>query len=292
LIVIDPLSRFAGPDAEKDNAAATRFVQCLEALAKAGGPKPGATVIVAHHTNKVSRDGKANLSSTASRGSSAFTDGARFQCGLGVEELDVATEHVRQLGEVVTLSVTKSNYAEKPLPITLRRDRKHGGVLLPLDEDERAFVRDARSRAKNRAAKAEQEARERIAKVVAEVEKHSDGIASGALRALVRGKGKAIDDAAEAAEAAGLIEIREVGNRRLHFPVKGLGGELVPVPGPIGKKDKDKTQSSSLSSSNGTQRDKTGQEHSAAKNKANGVSHARDKREEERSPRRAGRGAR
>src|SRR6185312_4993998 len=51
LIIIDPLSRFAGLDAEKDNAEATRFVQACESLCTLSG----ATVLVAHHTDKASR---------------------------------------------------------------------------------------------------------------------------------------------------------------------------------------------------------------------------------------------
>jgi hypothetical protein len=129
LVVVDPLSRFAGPDAEKDNAVATRFVQALESLAA-----PDRSILNAHHVNKLSRGAGGTVDGSSGRGSSAFVDGARWQCGLSVEriKLDGAEEQAR-LGEVVTFDVTKSNYAAKPDPVILRRNLDHGGALVPVD---------------------------------------------------------------------------------------------------------------------------------------------------------------
>ena len=147
LVVVDPLSRFAGPDAEKDNAAATRFMQALESCTAADR-----SILNAHHTNKLSRGPAGTLDGSSGRGSSAFVDGARWQCALAVEriKLDVAEEQAA-LGEVVTFAVTKSNYAAKPEPVILRRDTAHGGALLPLDEADLATVEGARRGAERHA---------------------------------------------------------------------------------------------------------------------------------------------
>jgi RecA-family ATPase len=143
LIVVDPLSRFAGPTAETDNAAATRFIQSLESLVK-----PSTTVLNAHHVNKVSRGKDGHLDATSGRGSSAFVDGARWQCALGVEHLEHASSEERaRLGEVVTLAVTKSNYAVKPDPVVLRYDHDNGGALVPLSDEDLATVEAARTSA-------------------------------------------------------------------------------------------------------------------------------------------------
>jgi RecA-family ATPase len=150
LVVVDPLSRFAGPDAETDNAAATRFVQALESLAAVSG----ATVLVAHHTNKLSRGAAGVVDSSSSRGSSAVVDGARWQCALSVERLKVeGTEERARLGEVVTFSVTKSNYAAKPDPILLRRDQDNGGALVPVEDDDLKAIGEARRGSGEKAAK-------------------------------------------------------------------------------------------------------------------------------------------
>ncbi len=77
LVVVDPLSRFAGPTAEKDNAAGTRFVQALESLVS-----PTSTVLNGHHTNKGARGANGKVDGTSGRGSTSLYDGARWQCVL------------------------------------------------------------------------------------------------------------------------------------------------------------------------------------------------------------------
>ena len=120
LIIIDPASRFRGGD-ENSNADATRFVQALEYLAQS----TGATVLIAHHSNKMSMNGdEANQS--ASRGASAFTDGIRWQMALtpqtkkskalaGIPEAD------RRL--FVEAALVKTNYTAPMLPVMLKRGR-------------------------------------------------------------------------------------------------------------------------------------------------------------------------
>jgi hypothetical protein len=150
LIVFDPLSRFAGPDAEIDNAAATRFVQALESIAG----ETGATLLASHHTNKTARKGGA-VEAVAGRGSSALVDGVRWQCSLAAELLKVEDPDVRErLGELVTWNHTKSNYSRKAEPVILRRDHESGGALVPLDATDLEMVQDARIVAPARSAAA------------------------------------------------------------------------------------------------------------------------------------------
>jgi len=141
LIVVDPLSRFAGADAETDNAAATRFVVALESIAVA----TGATVLCAHHTAKVARHG-GEVTATAGRGSSALVDGVRWQVSMGVERLKLEDpEHQSRLGEIVIFAHTKSNYSRRAEPVYLRRDEDNGGALLPLDAVDLEIIRRARA---------------------------------------------------------------------------------------------------------------------------------------------------
>ena len=105
-VILDPLSRFAGPDVETDNAAATRLVQVLERFTKLPG---GPAVIVAHHTTKASR-AEGEIAATAVRGSSALTDGARW-----VGTLDpVVVKGGGKLPGHARFRVAKQNYGVFP----------------------------------------------------------------------------------------------------------------------------------------------------------------------------------
>lgn len=193
LVIIDPLSRFAGADAEIDNAAATRFIQGLESIAVASG----ATVIVAHHTNKLSRGKLGTVDASSGRGSSALVDGARWQCALAVEKTNLEDEDARgRLEETVTFTVTKSNYASKPDPIVLRRDSSNGGAMVPLDDRDVEMVREARvaenggsARAEARAAVLSSEA-VALDRTVLDVVRHNPGSSSRQLRAFVMASGR------------------------------------------------------------------------------------------------------
>jgi hypothetical protein len=131
LVVFDPLSRFAGGDVEKDNAAATRFVQVLERMAHLGP-----TVLVTHHTNKVTRaedpaGRKTEAAATiAARGASGLTDGVRWVATLTGR---ARIEGAPRLSELV---VTKSNYARTPDPVTLVADEDANGTLRVAEVDE------------------------------------------------------------------------------------------------------------------------------------------------------------
>jgi hypothetical protein len=132
LVTIDPASRFMGPNSEKDNAAATQFIEILEswAQAKHGGAEVGPMVLFAHHTSK-GKDWKESLySQEVIRGSSAFTDGARWQANM------VAIEGNTE--EIVGLKVTKSNDGPRGGEFWLRRGRE--GVL-EIEEREEVYKR-------------------------------------------------------------------------------------------------------------------------------------------------------
>lgn len=139
LIVLDPLSRFAGLDAEKDNALATRFIAAGESLSV----QTGASVLISHHTAQAARSG-GKVATTAARGVTALTDGVRWVATMGVDE-NAGCDAWPDLAETVTFRVTKSNYAKKPAPILLRRDSDHGGALVPLDDTEMEILARARA---------------------------------------------------------------------------------------------------------------------------------------------------
>lgn len=122
LVIAEPLSRLGGPDAETDNAAATRLVQVFESIVEA----TGATVLGAHHTNKLGRNGNA-AETSHSRGASALTDGFRWVASL-------TSRKTETLGELVTFAVTKSNYSFKGDPLLLRR--ADNGRLEPLNGEQ------------------------------------------------------------------------------------------------------------------------------------------------------------
>ena len=118
LIIIDPASRFRGGE-ENSNAHATRFVSALEGLAKA----TGATVLIAHHSNKASAY-VAEASQNSSRGASGFTDGIRLQFSLTsiakTKGYEAIAPNDRQ--NYLELSVVKSNYTAPQIPVLLHRE--------------------------------------------------------------------------------------------------------------------------------------------------------------------------
>lgn len=123
LVILDPLSRFAGGDTEKDNAAATRFVEAAESLAKVKGSP---AVLIAHHTSKPPRkDRNGPVSADDARGASALGAGVRWVANL---------EAIADGG--ARLTVTKSNYAPKGAALHLIRDFDQGGYLRTLTSEE------------------------------------------------------------------------------------------------------------------------------------------------------------
>lgn len=125
LIVLDPASRFRGGE-ENSNEDATRFVEALESLAK----QTGASVMIAHHTNKGSYGPDAEPGQGASRGASALTDGLRWQMNLSTptaQQLIAIGESKSNARNFVTATVTKTNYSAFPAPVLM--ERLDGGYL-------------------------------------------------------------------------------------------------------------------------------------------------------------------
>ena len=132
-LLLDPVSRFAGADAEKDNNAATRFVQALEHLTRLRG-RP--SILAAVHTNKGSREpGAAGATNAeAVRGSSAFVDGARWVAAMSPA---VGEDGKTADPDRVWVGVAKSNYGKRPgVPWLVRREA--GGALVAVGPEERA----------------------------------------------------------------------------------------------------------------------------------------------------------
>jgi len=123
LVILDPLARFAGPDVETDNSAATRLIQVAERFTTL----PGApTVVLAHHVAKYARIGGApQVAAAGVRGSSALVDGARWVANL----VPVIREDGTWLAKHVRLLVSKSNYAAFPREQPLYLTRVAGGGL-------------------------------------------------------------------------------------------------------------------------------------------------------------------
>lgn len=114
-IILDPWSRWGGPEAETDAHAATRGVQLLEALAKLPGSP---AVIVAHHTRKPQQGARPGADVADTRGSSALVDGARLVLHM--------TRRWEQ-SSLLELKVTKANYTVPGNALVLCKG--DGGVL-------------------------------------------------------------------------------------------------------------------------------------------------------------------
>lgn len=112
LIIIDPLSRFAGGDVEKDNAAATRWVQTAEMLTSPECGEP--SVLAAHHLRKPGKDDDQSSASLI-RGASALVDGVRWAAILEQQK------RIEGSADLLILRVVKSNGAPPRDPITLCR---------------------------------------------------------------------------------------------------------------------------------------------------------------------------
>ena len=145
LVVLDPLSRFAGMETEGDNAAATRFVQVLERFAKAPGSP---AVLVSHHTGQGARR-EGMHDATAARGVTGLTDGVRWVATLTreVPKKDGDEEAAPTAAAMLKMAVTKNNYAGELWPFWLSRG--DGGLLrCATKRDVEAFKRAAVKAAK------------------------------------------------------------------------------------------------------------------------------------------------
>lgn len=134
LIILDPWSRWGGPDVENDAYVATRGVQCIEQLTSLPG---NPAVIIAHHSRKATTDGPLRRTRDASntRGTSALVDGVRL----------VLEMSRRMDSNLLDIEVTKANYT---VPSRLTLTRTDSGVLRPATMDELQAYEDERDQRK------------------------------------------------------------------------------------------------------------------------------------------------
>jgi len=130
LVVFDPLASFGGTKVELNQDNATRdFVTLMNSLASSEG-KP--TVMLIHHTNKAARGG-VQTSSGAARGTSALTDGVRWQGNLENRE------PIHGLPEVVVFRTTKANETQKPFVLWLEREPGAGTLKIASKQTVEAY---------------------------------------------------------------------------------------------------------------------------------------------------------
>lgn len=125
IIVIDPISRFRGGNANHEEDA-TRFVEALERIRAA----TGATVMGTAHVNKAGV--RAGGGQEVLRGSTALVDGVRWVGTLARVAADQADEVGIAPGEAdryLRFDIPKSNYTAPYAGAWLRREA--GGVLTP-----------------------------------------------------------------------------------------------------------------------------------------------------------------
>jgi RecA-family ATPase len=124
LVILDPAIRFMGPETETNNAAATDWVNLLDALTLIGG-KP--TVLVAHHTNKtalrpVGNDKKPVFDQSMCRGASALVDGFRWVLGLQRSQAENESK-------TIYVKLLKTNYCKLGDTLEFFQDFEKGGIL-------------------------------------------------------------------------------------------------------------------------------------------------------------------
>lgn len=133
-IILDPISRFLGADAETDNASATRFIALLEKLTLELEGHP--TVLFGHHMSKNAQAAR-NTDQGAARGSSAITDGVRWQANLEkVRKTLNAEEEEYELDQIILRGV-KSNFTAILPSLRLKKDED--GILFAQDPNQSIF---------------------------------------------------------------------------------------------------------------------------------------------------------
>lgn len=141
-IILDPISRFLGADAETDNASATRFISLLERITMELKGNP--TVLFGHHMNK-SGIGSKNTDQAAARGSSALTDGVRWQANLERVKKEEDVDSPSDLNQVV-LRTVKSNFTVILPEQRLQKDET--GCLRAIEEPKDIFIKEQKGRSR------------------------------------------------------------------------------------------------------------------------------------------------
>ncbi len=222
LVALDPLSRFGGAEAETSNAWGTRLVQAAESLI---APSGGATVLLAHHTAQWARRKNADDrdEATAARGVTGLVDGPRWTGVMTVDRVPFEERDVRRrLGRIVTLSAPKANYSPEGDAVVCRYGEH--GVLVPLDDEDRNLVEQARANAQTRPERERRQAREAERDAVKGGRGAED--AATARRIAAERPGVATGDLEAAVMAA-----RNCGRDRARAAIAGAGLVSEPVPG-------------------------------------------------------------
>jgi RecA-family ATPase len=129
LIIIDPVSRFRGGE-ENSAPDTTRFVQTVQLLSE----QLNATVLLVHHVNKNARTNGTGQNNA--RGSSALVDGVRLVMELNAlsdKEMKDQFNIAPGTKELLSLSVVKSNYGKKIMPITV--EKTDDGSFVPFRQE-------------------------------------------------------------------------------------------------------------------------------------------------------------
>ena len=133
-IILDPISRFLGADAETDNASATRFIALLEKLTLELEGRP--TVLFGHHMSKNAQAAR-NTDQGAARGSSAITDGVRWQANLEKVRKTINSEEEEYELDQIILRGVKSNFTAISPYLKLKKDED--GILFAQDPNQSIF---------------------------------------------------------------------------------------------------------------------------------------------------------
>jgi RecA-family ATPase len=130
LVMLDPIRRFHTSD-ENDSGPMTALVQMLQELSS----RTKAAVIFAHHTNRTSTQIGQGDTAGAARGSTALSDGVRWQLNLSRPTREAAKHRGiadDDAGRFVMVDIAKSNHLP-PQP-TMMLERLAGGVLISTDK--------------------------------------------------------------------------------------------------------------------------------------------------------------
>ena len=125
LVLLDPIRQFHRGD-ENDSWAMTALVQATQLLAA----KTRASVLVAHHTNRASTNQGTGDTAGAARGSTALTDGVRWQMNMSRLSPDLAKAYdvaPGDEGSYLRVDIAKANYLPPQPPQVLHRGT--GGAL-------------------------------------------------------------------------------------------------------------------------------------------------------------------
>lgn len=125
LVILDPLRQFHDCD-ENVSAAMNTMVRLLHGITR----RTGAALVFAHHTNRASTQMGLGDTAGAARGSTALTDGVRWQLNVSKPTKEWAKAHgmpEAERGRHLLADVAKANYLP-PQPTRLL-ERLAGGVL-------------------------------------------------------------------------------------------------------------------------------------------------------------------